>query len=255
MTRLPAKTNSTTVADGTTTSSYIPIYGLYMSSWLHTQILYPAEMLGDMVGGTISEISLSFNGYGIFLDNIIVLNVAPPVIDPTVVTYDATNVTSFSAELNGAITDPGNQTILNSGFEWKVTGPNSFQMVSVTGNPLNHVLTGLIPNTNYSYRAIATTTNGTVYGELKTFTTLELSNDTCETPTNLHPTTLAFNSITVTWTDNAGATQWNLQYRLPGSTWTSAVVTGAPTYTITDLQPNTQYEIQVQAICESSMSE
>ena len=203
--------------------------------------------------------TVSFNGYGIFLDNIIVLNVAPPVIDPTVVTYDATNVTSFSAELNGAITDPGNQTILNSGFEWKVTGPNSFQMVSVTGNPLNYVLTGLIPNTNYSYRAIATTSNGTVYGELKTFTTLELSNDTCETPTNLQQMILLTETetgvIIVTWTDNAGATQWNLQYRLPGSTWTSAVVTGAPTYTITDLQPNTQYEIQVQAICESSMSE
>ncbi|MBO7647943.1 MAG: hypothetical protein J6S48_01160, partial [Bacteroidales bacterium] len=57
MTRLPAQTNSTTVADGTTTSNYIPIYGSYMSSWQHNQILYPESMLADMVGGTISEIS------------------------------------------------------------------------------------------------------------------------------------------------------------------------------------------------------
>lgn len=52
-----AQTNSTTVADGTNTSSYIPIYGSYMSSWLHTQIIYPENMLADLVGGTISEIS------------------------------------------------------------------------------------------------------------------------------------------------------------------------------------------------------
>ena len=57
VTRLPAQTNSTTVAEGTTTSNYIPIYGSYMSSWQHNQILYPESMLADMVGGTISEIS------------------------------------------------------------------------------------------------------------------------------------------------------------------------------------------------------
>ena len=54
---IQAQTNSTTIADGTATSSYIPIYGSYMSSWLHTQIIYPENMLADLVGGTISEIS------------------------------------------------------------------------------------------------------------------------------------------------------------------------------------------------------
>ena len=201
--------------------------------------------------------AVSNHGNGIFLDYIKVMNIEPSVVQPTVATYDATNVTSFSAELNGAITDPGNQTILNSGFEWKASGPGSYLMVSVSGNILSHTLTGLTPNTSYTYRSFATTANGAVYGELKTFTTLEISGDTCETPTNLQQMDQSTEpgTITVTWTDNAGATQWNLHYRTPGNPWTAVVVTGTPTYTITDLTPDTEYEIQVQAVCESNMSE
>ncbi len=201
--------------------------------------------------------AVSTHGYGIFLDNFTILNIDPPVIQPTVVTNDATNVTSFSAELNGAITNPGNQTILNSGFEWKLSGPGSFMTVSATGNPMNHLLTGLNPNTSYSYRAFVSTANGSVYGELKSFTTMELSGDTCETPTNLHQASGPEDpgTIVVAWTDNAGASQWNLQYRRPTESWTHVVVTGAPTYTITNLEPATLYEVQVQAICENNMSE
>lgn len=203
--------------------------------------------------------AVSYHGNGVFLDNFTVLNIAPPVIQPTVMTYDATNVTSFSAELNGAITDQGNQTISNSGFEWKVSGTGGYQIVSVSGTTLNHTLTGLNPNTSYSYRAFASTANGPVYGELKNFTTLELSGDTCQTPTDLHQvipeTESAAGVIIVTWTDNAGTSQWNLQYRKADELWTSTVVVGEPTYTIMNLTPGTEYEIQVQAVCESSLSE
>lgn len=200
--------------------------------------------------------AVSYHGRGVYLDNISVLNITPPVIEPTVVTYEPNTVTAFSAVLNGAITDPGNQTILNSGFEWKESGPGSFQMVSVTGNTLAHMLTGLTPNTSYSYRAFATTTNGAVYGELKSFTTLEATGDTCPAPTNLQQVSQETEpgTIIVTWTDNANTSLWNLQYRLPNSLWSSTMVTGSPTYTITNLTPDTDYEIQVQAICESSLS-
>lgn len=203
--------------------------------------------------------AVSFHGNGVFLDNFTVLDIEPPVILPTVATYDATNVTSFSAELNGAIIDTGNLSILNRGFEWKVSGGGSFQIISVPGFTLNHLLTGLTPNTSYSYRTFATTSNGPIYGELKSFTTLELSEDTCEAPTNLQQvvsgTETEAGVITVTWTDNAGTSLWNLHYRKNDELWTSAVVIGTPEYTITDLTPNTDYEIQVQAVCESNMSE
>lgn len=53
---LLAQTNSTTVADGTSTSSYIPIHGLYLNTYCRSQVIYPADLLTDMVGGTITSI-------------------------------------------------------------------------------------------------------------------------------------------------------------------------------------------------------
>ena len=46
-----------TVADSTATNSYVPIYGLYLDDYIRTQIIYPEDMLTDMVGSTISELT------------------------------------------------------------------------------------------------------------------------------------------------------------------------------------------------------
>ncbi len=42
------------VADGTTTNRYIPIYGYYADADQHNQVIYPADSIEDMLGGTIS---------------------------------------------------------------------------------------------------------------------------------------------------------------------------------------------------------
>ena len=46
-----------TVADGTGTNSYVPVYGYYADAYLRCQIIYPADDLGEMVGGTISGLT------------------------------------------------------------------------------------------------------------------------------------------------------------------------------------------------------
>ena len=40
-----ATTDSLTVADGTSTSPYIPIYGFYVDAAQHNQIVYPADIV------------------------------------------------------------------------------------------------------------------------------------------------------------------------------------------------------------------
>lgn len=42
-----------TVADGTTTNSYVPFYGWYMDSYNRSQIMYPDTMLEDMLNESI----------------------------------------------------------------------------------------------------------------------------------------------------------------------------------------------------------
>ena len=46
-----------TVADGTTTNSYVPVYGLWMDDYIRAQMIYPANLLSDMVGSTITQLT------------------------------------------------------------------------------------------------------------------------------------------------------------------------------------------------------
>ena len=87
-------------------------------------------------------------------------------------TREATDITDTTATLNGEITIAGNPEILAQGFEWKEQNASSYNVVNVSGTILTEVLTGLTPNTTYTYRAFATTPNGTQYGEDVVFTTL-----------------------------------------------------------------------------------
>ena len=77
---------------------------------------------------------------------------------------------------------------------------------------------------------------------------------TCPAPTNLHVTDSSNNTLAIVWTENGDAEQWNIQYRA-GSGEMSSDVSYATSYLITDLQPNTEYQIQVQSVCGVQTSE
>lgn len=79
----------------------------------------------------------------------------------------------------------------------------------------------------------------------------------CEAPTDLQQVIAAkeVGDIHVTWTDNAGVSQWNLQYRPLSGDWTTVVVTGMPQYDITGLVSGEDYEVRVQAVCDDNVSE
>ncbi len=182
-----------------------------------------------------------------------------PVIMPTVETYAATDITQTSGTMNGAITDEGNQTIILRGFEWKLTTDDNYaQVVTMGGNTLTFTLTGLTPNTCVQYRAYATAVGGTVYGETMTFCTTGDTPNPCATPTNLVATNVTDHSITFSWTDNADAYAWKAAWRCGGILYGPVTISSNP-YTIENLDPDTTYIINIQAICagegESDWSE
>lgn len=55
--------NTLTVADGTATNTYIPVYGSYLDDFIHSQFIYSAEMITnsitttDMTGGEITSMT------------------------------------------------------------------------------------------------------------------------------------------------------------------------------------------------------
>ena len=48
---------SLTVANGTATNTYVPIYGYYCDADQHNQVVYPASMLADMENNYITSLS------------------------------------------------------------------------------------------------------------------------------------------------------------------------------------------------------
>lgn len=55
---LGAKAQETlTVADGTETNAYVPIYGFYADAYIRAQMIFPADMINDMSGGNITSLT------------------------------------------------------------------------------------------------------------------------------------------------------------------------------------------------------
>lgn len=58
---LSAQVNTQLVANGTESSNYVPVYGLWADVAQHNQVVYPAGMLSNMVGGEIQSMKFFFS--------------------------------------------------------------------------------------------------------------------------------------------------------------------------------------------------
>ncbi|MBR4136627.1 MAG: fibronectin type III domain-containing protein [Bacteroidales bacterium] len=102
------------------------------------------------------------------------------------------------------------------------------------------------------------TSSGTPSGTLTTFTT-DCSGSgpaTCDVPTGLAvaAASITQTTATATWTAGGTETAWNVAYKPVASTnWQTAIVS-ATTYPMSNLTPNTQYEIRVQANCGDNVT-
>lgn len=96
---------------------------------------------------------------------------------PDVITNDPINITVTTAKTGGAVTDDGNAEITSYGVYWGVN-PNPSVSDFLKGgvgfnNDFTCELSGLKPSTKYYYRAFANNSEGTGYGEVKSFITSE----------------------------------------------------------------------------------
>ena len=175
------------------------------------------------------------------------------IVDPTVTTQAADNISTTAATLHGTVT-AGNETITAQGFEWKATTGGTYTAVNATGATMSYNLSGLTANTSYTFRAFATTASGTTYGNELTFTTLDQQQETCAAPTNVTASNITNTTADISWTQQGDVTNWDVNYRVAGVTsWYSATTSTNP-YTLTGLSENTSYEVQVIAHCTNGVT-
>lgn len=111
------------------------------------------------------------------------------IIVPTVTTLPATAITQTTAVLNAEITE-GNVEILTKGFYYKEAANAIWDSIIVEGQTeISTILSDLLPQTTYAFKAFITTENALIQGEELTFTTDESSLSDVENTieVNLYP--------------------------------------------------------------------
>ena len=180
-----------------------------------------------------------------------------PPVNPTVTTDSPDFIYYHYAVLRATISNPDHVAISSLGFEWKVAGSDAYTPVtSITyTDTYTYTLAGLSSNTSYTYRAFITYNDTTVYGGEITFTTLE---DQCNPPTDFYHI-ISDTAVHIGWSWSHGAeffTEFQVSYRQQGTeAWTtvSKYSNGCVIY-LTDLLPNTYYEVFVVTVCDNGLT-
>ncbi|MBQ5458670.1 MAG: hypothetical protein IIT61_08130, partial [Bacteroidales bacterium] len=112
------------------------------------------------------------------IDNVSVTKVANPIV----ATSSVSDISATSATLHGSILSHGASDITVRGFEYGTDEGNLTEIVQSTDetNDFSVLLTNLASSTTYYYRAYATNSNGTGYGEIVAFNTKCSDEDMCE---------------------------------------------------------------------------
>ena len=124
---------------------------------------------------------------------------------PTVTTDETvTSITTTGATLSGEVVSDNGSTITQRGFvysnESNPTIANSIAVVTGTIGEISKALTGLSIGTTYYFKAFATNSEGTGYGDEYSFTTLPGN------PSGLSANTTDKTAISLTWNKGSGGT-------------------------------------------------
>ena len=174
----------------------------------------------------------------------------------TVETKSATDITTKSATLNGTVLDRGSSNITEYGFYYG-TNENTTNKKKLENSmdELKLNLTELAESTTYYYKAYATNSKGTSYGEVLNFTTLpniefsnvSVSNITPTTASVVYSISLAGKTITETGVEYSTQSNFNNAVQSIGS-----IVHGTVSIELSSLSENTQYYIRPYTILNSS---
>ena len=239
---------SLTVADGTATSSYIPVYGLWMDAAQHNQIIYPASMLTAMESNYITTVSWYLSSPAAAQWNSTVTVTMAEVTDTSLsglmtLPTDATLVWTGIADGTGSMMT----LILNTPYEYQ--GGNLLVDITTTAATFKSASFYGISSPAKSYYSYNTTSNTQNFLPKTTFT-YNTTGAYCYPVENLAITNVSYDELSVSWNTGGTETSWAVSID-GGETWNTSSDT---TYTFSGLNSNTSYTVSVVSLCGSSDS-
>ena len=254
-----------TVADGTQSNYYVPIYGLYMDYYLRTQIIYPESMLTDMVGGTISELSFYFETLPADPSEwTSTMNVGMAIVNQSTFNYDFLNIPTdivYTGTLNAStsvmtitLTTPYIYTGGNLLLEFTTaSSPGGYSSGYFYGvDAIGASVTGY----NSSSLSGISTANSRDFIPKTTFT-YSTGSLSCPFPGNVNVANIGSNDATLSWPAATGVNAYLVQYK-PSTvqSWNSSSVISDNAYDTTysfsgTLNPSTTYNVRVASLCDA----
>ena len=254
---MPAKAETLTVYNGTTTSRFLPAYIYYWDEYTRSQFVIPASVLEDMAGGTITALT--------FYTNVTTLTTTKAAADVYLKEVNYTSISAYETKASSNIVYQGKLTIAANG-ETTITFTTPFTYNG--GNLLigteNQSAAGWNNVTFYgqtvngaSIAASSSTSTASVSANQQNFipkTTFTYTpGSLCKTPTNLTASNVVYDGATLTWTPgDAEQDAWQVVYgtgNFDPDAATPVNVTGNATYTLTGLTENTTYHAYVRGNC------
>lgn len=135
-----------------------------------------ADLTGLAANATYYYRLVATNSAGTATGSVMTFTTTGPGTKPTVTTGAASNITSSGATLSGTISPGGLQT----GFTFEYGTTTTFGKITAVEalipsgvlQPVSLPVSGLLPNTFYLYRLVATNSAGTTNGPVMSFTTV-----------------------------------------------------------------------------------
>ncbi len=253
--------NTLTVADGTVTNGFVPIYGYYVDEYVKSQTIYPASMLAGMSGQNITSITfymqlLPDDEWGV--DFRVMLKEVPNDVFPT----EAFVPTSLNDVVySGPTSIEGEYITIDLDYPFTYTGGNLLLEISSvnTGEYASCSFFGVEANyasmQGYSSMSVsAITPSAQNFIPKTTFEYGVVS--LCPKAQNLSADNVTATSATISWTGSNEATSYVVQY-MPADSydWDQDAIqltTVNTSINITNLTTATPYQVRVKVICSDS---
>ncbi len=252
---LQIKADDLTVADGTKSSSYLPVYGLYVDTEnSHQQCLYPADSLTDIAGGTISKMTfyLATPASALWSGAVIQVSLGETSVSSLSSGFVTTGLT---AVYTGALdaTQPTMEIVFDEEFAYSGENLVVDFLVVTEGDYKSAYFYGVdnvAGSGRYAYESYnSTTENPLDFLPKVTFDFVGGSGLSCSKPSSIVASDVATNSATLTWAEGSGV--FNVEYKKASATaWTSLLSnSSALSANLSGLEANTSYQARVQSVC------